>query len=94
MPYNFYTCITDTSKEIQDMIDSCEEELEEITKKRDDSLKKNGPNTSNWDARIVVLRLRLRKLKEDLNLKKIEEMTLKHKNVKGKLAEMKILFDI
>ncbi len=33
MPYNFYTCITDTSKEIQYMIDSCEEELKEVTKK-------------------------------------------------------------
>jgi Tfp pilus assembly protein PilO len=91
MSYYFKVCETDTPEKIQDMIDTCQEELEEITKKRDESLKNNGPNTLNWVARIKVLQVRLRQLKADLSLK-LKQMTSKT-NIKESLAEMKILFD-
>jgi Tfp pilus assembly protein PilO len=91
MSYYFKVCETDTPEKIQDMIDTCQEELEEITKKRDESLKNNGPNTLNWVARIKVLQVRLRQLKADLSLK-LKQMTSKT-NIKESLDEMKILFD-
>ena len=91
MSYNFKICAIETSKEIQDMINGCQEELTEITQKRD-STEDNGVNIYNWTKRIKVLTVRLRKLKADLSLKQKEEMTSK-KNINGALAEMKILFD-
>jgi hypothetical protein len=57
--YNFNTCITDTSKDIEDYISRFEEEMQEIQR--------------NLTDRITVLTGRLRKLKEDLATKKQEE---------------------
>jgi hypothetical protein len=92
MSYHFPTCITDTSQVIQDMIETCEEELTEITEKIE-STENNGENIYNWTMRIQVLTERLRKLKEDLSRKQKEEMTSKRTKISEKLARMKILFD-
>ena len=91
MSYNYKICAIETSKQIQDMIDTFEEELTEITAKKK-STENNGENIYNWTMRIEDLQVRLRKLKADLSLKQKEEMTSK-KNINGALAEMKILFD-
>jgi SMC interacting uncharacterized protein involved in chromosome segregation len=76
------------------MIDTCEEELREITAKKE-STANNGQNIYNWTIRIEVLTERLPKLKADLSRKKKEEEEMKSKrtNVSGKLARLKILFD-
>jgi len=92
MSYHFPTCITDTSQVKQDMIETCEEELTEITEKIE-STENNGENIYNWTMRIQVLTERLRKLKEDLSRKQKEEMTSKRTKISEKLARMKILFD-
>jgi hypothetical protein len=94
MSYNYKICAIETSKQIQDMIDTCEEELREITAKKE-STANNGYNIYNWTMRIEVLTKRLSKLKADLSRKKKEEekMTSKKIEVSKKLAELKILFD-
>ena len=92
MSYNYQTCKTDTSEQIQDMIDTFEKELKEITTKKD-STEDNGENIHNWTERIEVLTVRLRKLKADLSTKQKEEMTSKTTKVSEKLARLKILFD-
>ena len=94
MSYNYKICATETSKQIQDMIDTFEEELREITAKKE-STANNGHNIYNWTMRIEVLTERLPKLKADLSRKQKEEekMTSKKIEVSKKLAELKILFD-
>ena len=94
MSYNYKICAIETSKQIQYMIDTCEEELREITAKKE-STANNGQNIYNWTIRIEVLTERLPKLKADLSRKKKEEEEMKSKrtNVSGKLARLKILFD-
>ena len=92
MSYNYQTCKKDTSKQIQDMIDTFEEELKEIKAKKE-STEDNGENIYNWTKRIEVLTERLPKLKADLSRKKKEEMTSKRTKVSEKLARLKILFD-
>lgn len=92
MSYNYGICATETSKQIQDMIDTFEEELKEITAKKE-STENNGENIYNWTMRIEVLTERLPKLKADLSRKKKEEMTSKRTKVSEKLARLKILFD-
>ena len=92
MSYNYQTCKKDTSEQIQDMIDTFEEELKEITAKKD-STADNGENIYNWTKRIEVLTVRLRKLKADLSTKQKEEMKSERTKVSEKLARMKSLFD-
>ena len=91
MSYNYKICAIETSKQIQDMIDTFEKELREITARKE-STANNGHNIYNWTMRIEVLTERLPKLKADLSRKKKEEMNSK-KDIKGALAEMKILLD-
>jgi hypothetical protein len=87
------------------MIDTYEEELREITAKKE-STANNGYNIYNWTMRIEVLTKRLPKLKADLSRKekeemkserlsrkKKEEMKSERTKVSEKLAELKILFD-
>ncbi len=71
--YNLPACFSGTSAVIEYMIATCEAEVQDVEQHRLNFVQDMERTRRNFDARIVELKVRLGKLKEDLATKKQEE---------------------